>query len=186
MNGTQTDSEQAYPAAAESTDASAGTGRIVVGADDSVASLAALNWAVQQARHRGGSVHAVMAWQRPQAYGAANVWGVGMDPSFDAEALAASAATEAARLGERATHIPDVAITTEAIEGHPAEVLLGAAEDADLLVVGSRGHGGFVGALLGSVSRHVVAHSPCPVVVVPDPQHGASRTGADGRARDHA
>jgi len=108
--------------------------------------MAALSWAVQEARLRGGSVHAVMAWQQPQAYGAANVWVIGLDASLDTPTLLASAAAEAARLGEQAGHTPDVVMTTEAIEGHPAEALLGAAEDADLLVVGSRGHGGFVGA----------------------------------------
>ena len=51
-------------------------------------------------------------------------------------------------------------------EGHPAGVLLAQVEGADMLVVGSRGHGGFTGMLLGSVSQHVVAHAPCPVVVV--------------------
>jgi nucleotide-binding universal stress UspA family protein len=53
--------------------------------------------------------------------------------------------------------------------GHPARVLLDAAADAVLLVVGSRGRGGFTGMLLGSVSQHVVARAPCPVVVVRDP-----------------
>ena len=58
-----------------------------------------------------------------------------------------------------------VAVEAEAIEGPTASVLLDAAASPDLLVVGSRGHGGFVGLLLGSVSQHVVTHAPCPVVV---------------------
>jgi nucleotide-binding universal stress UspA family protein len=63
-----------------------------------------------------------------------------------------------------------VTITREAVEGHPADVLLDCVGEHDVLVVGSHGHGGFVGAILGSISQHVVAHSRCPVVVVPAPQ----------------
>jgi len=58
-------------------------------------------------------------------------------------------------------------------EGHPAKVLLDAAVGAVMVVVGSRGHGGFVGALIGSVSQHVVAHAPCPVVVIRHPRAAA-------------
>jgi nucleotide-binding universal stress UspA family protein len=61
-------------------------------------------------------------------------------------------------------------VTREAVEGHPAEVLLRAARAADLLVVGSHGHGQFIGTLLGSISQQVVAHALCPVVVVPSEQ----------------
>ena len=56
-------------------------------------------------------------------------------------------------------------------EGHPAFSLIEQAKDADLLVVGTRGHGGFVGLLLGSVGEHCVTHAPCPVVVVRSPHH---------------
>lgn len=61
----------------------------------------------------------------------------------------------------------EVTIICEAVEGHPAQALVLAAADAAALVVGTRGHGGFVGALLGSVSQHVVAHARCPVIVIP-------------------
>jgi nucleotide-binding universal stress UspA family protein len=68
---------------------------------------------------------------------------------------------------------PGVTLTQEVVEGHAAKVLLDAATGSDLLVVGSRGHGEFAGALLGSISQHVVSHAPCPVVVVPDSRaHG--------------
>jgi nucleotide-binding universal stress UspA family protein len=59
-----------------------------------------------------------------------------------------------------------VEVRTSVEEGHPAEVLIERSKEADLLVVGSRGHGGFAGMLLGSVSHHLVAHASCPVVVL--------------------
>lgn len=71
---------------------------------------------------------------------------------------------------DRAEHETDPPpVTYEALEGHPAKVLLDAVSPADLLVVGSRGHGELVGVLLGSISHHVVMHAECPVVVVPKP-----------------
>ena len=60
-------------------------------------------------------------------------------------------------------------VSQRVVRGHPAQVLLDAAEDAALLVVGSRGRGGFTGMLLGSVSQHVIARAACPVVVVRTP-----------------
>jgi len=61
---------------------------------------------------------------------------------------------------------PSLRVEQEVVEGHPAQQLVVASEGADLVVVGSRGHGGFVGMLLGSVSQHVSAHAACPVLVV--------------------
>jgi nucleotide-binding universal stress UspA family protein len=142
-------------------------GRIVVGVDGSAGSLAALDWAVHEAGLRGVGVQAVIAWQQPEAYGGATPWALGVDPSTDSkEALAAAAADEMARITGEVGGVHDVDVSYEAIEGHPAQVLVAAAEGAGLLVVGSHGHGGFVGALLGSVSQHVVGHAGCPVVVV--------------------
>jgi nucleotide-binding universal stress UspA family protein len=142
-------------------------GRTVVGVDGSAGSLAALDWAVKETRLRGGVVHVVVAWLRPQLY-AGSEFGLGMDPSLDA-GVAAAAAAEAGRVTAEAGQFDELVMTSSAVEGHPAHVLLEAAEGADMLVVGSRGHGGFLGALLGSVSQHVVAHCSCPVVVVPAP-----------------
>ena len=63
---------------------------------------------------------------------------------------------------------PDVVVEPLVVQGHAADVLVRAAEGADLLVVGSRGHGGFAEMLLGSVSQHCVHHAPCPVLILRD------------------
>jgi nucleotide-binding universal stress UspA family protein len=144
-------------------------GRIVVGVDGSASSAAALNWAVDEAELRGVDVHAVMAWQNPVVYNPPNIMAVSTVVS--GEDLAAAAASEVKRIAAEAGENRTAKITAEAVEGHPAEALISSADGAALLVVGSRGHGGFVGALLGSVSHHVVAHAECPVVVIPDHMH---------------
>lgn len=156
------------------TDVAAAAGRIVVGIDGSTGSAAALHWAVEEAQLRGAEVHAVMAWQQPVAIGAASGLTLGMDPAIGAEFVLAAAAdaeadAEAASLVSKAGEASDVLIVCEALEGYPAKTLIRAAEGADLLVVGTRGHGGFVGALVDSVSHYVVAHATCPVVVVANP-----------------
>jgi nucleotide-binding universal stress UspA family protein len=146
-------------------------GGIVVGVDGSPGSLVALQWAAREARLRGAALRVVMAWQMPTTYGSANVVGLGTDPAMDAQAVLSEAAeNETSRLGAEVDPDLDVQMSWEVVQGHPAKALIDAAASADLLVVGSRGHGGFVGALLGSVSQHVVTHASCPVVVIPDPQ----------------
>jgi len=84
-------------------------------------------------------------------------------------ALVESVVTAACNLARAERHADTPPVTYEAREGHPAKVLLDAVRPADMLVVGSRGHGEFVGVVLGSVSHHVVTHAACPVVVVPKP-----------------
>ena len=84
-----------------------------------------------------------------------------------------AAVAEALAGGTDAASLPGVTVTQEVVEGHAAKVLLDAVTGPDLLVVGTRGHGGFAGTLLGSISQHVVSHASCPVVVVPAPKaHG--------------
>lgn len=146
----------------DATDVTTGAGRIVVGVDGSPGSMAALQWAAEEAERRGVDVHAVMAWQLPAAIG----------PKIE---LAVAAEAEIARIGGNMAERCDATFICEALEGPAAETLVHAAEGAALLVVGTHGHGGFLGALLGSVSHHVIAHATCPVVVVPDPsrRHGA-------------
>ena len=136
-----------------------GAGRIVVGVDGSPSSAAALRWAAKQARLTGAEIHAIMTWELPTNYSWAPVV-EGVDFADDCQKRLAEAVREA--LGEAEAH----RVRYEALPGHPAWRLIEAAEGADLLVVGSRGHGGFAGLLLGSVSQNVVAHAPCPVVVV--------------------
>lgn len=133
-------------------------GRIVVGVDGSAESLEALRWAVHQADLTGAQTEAVISWDYPTAYGSAPMAG-----DFDWAANAKVALDDAVEL---AVGPAGAAVTRDVVQGHPARILLERSAGADLLVVGSRGHGGFAGLLLGSVSDHVVAHAPCPVVVV--------------------
>lgn len=132
--------------------------RIVVGVDGSGSSLAALEWALEEARLRSGQVHVVAVWHYP-------VIGDAAGKAEDHEAFGDNARRVHAEAVRRASGA-GVAVTGEVTEGHPAEVLLKAAAGADLLVVGSRGHGGFAGMRLGSVSGHAVHHAHCPVLVV--------------------
>jgi nucleotide-binding universal stress UspA family protein len=134
--------------------------RIVVGVDGSPSSMAALRWAVLQAELTGCAVEAVTAWRLPSRYGFAAVTDRATDVEGDARKILADA------LNEVSSVEPDVIIRSSVVEGHPAEVLVRAASGADMLVVGSRGHGGFTGALLGSVSQYCVHHAPCPVLVL--------------------
>ena len=137
--------------------------RIVAGVDGSPSSLAALHWAVRQARSTGGTVDAVIAWQFP-ATGNFGWAPVSTIDDLDFEAAAKQTLDEAiGGLGEEAAGVP---LRPLVVPGLAAQVLLDAAADADLLVVGSRGHGGFAEALLGSVSQHCVHHASCPVVVI--------------------
>ena len=137
--------------------------RIVVGVDGSDSSLEALDWALEEARLRSGQVQIVTAWHYP-------IIGDAAGKAEDHESFGDKARSVHADALRRASEA-GVPVTGEVAEGHPAEVLLKAAAGADLLVVGSRGHGGFAGMLLGSVSSHAVHHAHCPVLVV--------RTGAD-------
>ncbi|MFG5718200.1 universal stress protein [Streptomyces murinus] len=138
--------------------------RIVVGVDGSEGSKQALNWAVRQAELTGGWVEAVIAWDVPQFHGALG-W---MPPSSsDEAALEGRAQSEVtSAVEEAAAAHPTVQVSTVARYGTPASVLLEASRDAALLVVGSRGLGGFKGLLLGSVAQHCVQHAHCPVLVL--------------------
>jgi nucleotide-binding universal stress UspA family protein len=135
--------------------------RITVGVDGSPEARTALLYALEEGRLRGADVEVVLAYS-PLPYLAEDValrhegaTGLQAEEQLRKEVEAATAA------------FPGVTVTTRAILGSAAQALLAAAEGADLLVVGSRGRGGFSGLLLGSVSQQCVHHARCPVVVVP-------------------
>ncbi|MDT3725808.1 universal stress protein [Streptomyces sp. DSM 41972] len=138
--------------------------RIVVGVDGSPSSLEALRRAARQAALTGGTVLALTSWDYPQYHGALG-W---LPPSSgDEEALEARAREDLTRCVEETLGAhPSVDVLEEVRYGTPASVLLRAAREASLLVVGSRGLGGFAGLLLGSVAQHCAQHAACPVVVV--------------------
>jgi len=134
--------------------------RIVVGVDGSRWSKDALRWAAQEAQRSGASLQVVMIWDDP----ARDMWIPSSPPGVDRLAQTRRAVSRVVRsvLGEH----PTVVVETSVVEGSPGHALVEAAKGAELLVVGSRGRGGFAGALFGSVSLHCVSHAPCPVVVV--------------------
>lgn len=141
---------------------------IVVGVDGSDFSHKALNWAIDYATKMNGRLHIVMAWEIPLGPWAAT--GAAVDALFAGDYDFAGAAR--ARLDDVLAEWlnPDLAVPVESEirEGNPAQVVVTAATElgADLIVVGSRGLGGFRGVLLGSVSQRCVSHAQCPVVIV--------------------
>jgi len=149
-----------------------GQRRIVVGVDGSVPSKAALAWAVGQAWLTGALVEAVIAWEFPATYG----YPVPVSDVNWME-LATQAVSDA--IAEVVGGTERVKITSKVMEGNAAQVLVKESAGADLLVVGNRGHGGFVEALLGSTGQHCVHHARCPVVVIRDSLTGPA--GDDAR-----
>jgi len=130
--------------------------RIVVGVDGSLASKAALAWAIGQAARTDAVVEVVTAYY----------WFPMPIEEVDFRGLATHMAEDA--IFDSVDQNPAVKIISKVVRGNAANVLLDAARGAELLVVGSRGHGGLVTALLGSVSGQCVHHATCPVVVVRD------------------
>jgi nucleotide-binding universal stress UspA family protein len=144
-----------------------GERRIVVGVDGSASSRAALAWAVGQARLTGAVLDVVTAWEIPLAI--RNPWPPGLTTNF--EKLAEDAQAEA--ITSLAGRTDQVEIRSRVVEENAAQALLDTAAGAELLVVGSHGHGGFMQALLGSVGQHCVHHATCPVVVIREPDAAA-------------
>jgi len=149
--------------------------KIVVGFDGSEPSRHALRWAVEEARLRGAELVALHAYQVPAApLGIEPVpiapLGIEPVPALDLAGLATEQRAAAQELVEQAAREAagggDVTVTPLVVEGAAAEALVEAAQGADLLVVGSRGHGGFAGLLLGSVGAQSAQHAACPVVIV--------------------
>ncbi|MEU1390089.1 MULTISPECIES: universal stress protein [unclassified Nonomuraea] len=134
---------------------------VVAGDDGSAGSRQALAYAVEQARARRARLHVVYAWQAPAVSPYWAAYSHLLADSFQEEARAAQARVNPCR-----SEYPDVVITDEQVRGHPVAALTEAAAAADLVVVGSRGRGGFSSAVLGSVSHGVLHHAACPVAVV--------------------
>lgn len=140
--------------------------RIVAGVDGSAGGCAALRGAAAEAGLHGGVVQAVYVWGMPFS-GAATSFAPQPYGLPDRGALEQAAVETLHRvvtdvLGSQ----PPVEVLEEIRQGNPGGALVEAAREADLLVVGARGHGGFGGLLLGSVSAQVVRHAPCSVLVV--------------------
>ncbi len=137
------------------------THRIVVGVDGSPSSIDAVEWAANQARLTGATLEVLMTWEWPNGYGWSPIPSE-YNPEHDSEM-----ALDTILKPVRDKH-PGISIEAKVIEGHPAPLLVKASDGADLLVVGSRGHGEFAGMLLGSVSEHCVTNAHCPVLVLRD------------------
>ncbi|MFC4563582.1 universal stress protein [Nocardiopsis mangrovi] len=140
-------------------------GRVVVGVDGSEQSKRAVDFAFAQADRVGAELIAVCAWQPMAAF--ASSMGPVPPEAFDDDAVEAAARrTAEAEVADAARRHPDVSVDPRAVRGHPVVALLEAATPADLVVVGSRGRGGFAGLLLGSVSQSVLhgAHGPVAIV----------------------
>jgi nucleotide-binding universal stress UspA family protein len=133
--------------------------RIVIGIDGSVASIDALDWAGRQAQLTHAALEVIMTWDWPTTYGWTMYLPDGYNPSEGMPEILSKTADELR------TKYPDIEITTRVVQGHPAPLLVEASKGADLLVVGSRGHGEFVGMLIGSVSEYCITNARCPVLV---------------------
>jgi nucleotide-binding universal stress UspA family protein len=138
--------------------------KIVVGVDGSEHSDRALEWAIQEAKLRDARVHVVSVWHVPAlVYG-----GPGFTPQIETsiDETFKEVANEAVESAAEKAREAGVDVDIEVEHGQTVDRLLEAAEDADMLVVGSRGHGGFAGLMLGSVSAQCAHHAPCPLVIV--------------------
>jgi nucleotide-binding universal stress UspA family protein len=136
--------------------------RIVVGVDGSDQSKLALRWAARIAAAEGARLEAIIAWELPTlAYGYV---GSGYSPRDEMHKVLIASVDDVFE-----GHRPD-GMQLRSLSGSAAGVLLEASRDALMVVVGSRGHGGFVGLLLGSVSARVAEHATCPVLVVHEPK----------------
>jgi nucleotide-binding universal stress UspA family protein len=134
---------------------------VVVGVDGSDESVAALRWAGEYAAATGATLRAILAWHYPAAVGPAPV---GIAPQVVSDEVRQNMVTALAQAVTRAN--PGVPVDQIVGYGHPVQLLVEASKEADLLVVGRRGHAAIAGMQLGSVSIHCVTHAHCPVVVV--------------------
>lgn len=137
---------------------------IVVGIDGSRDSKHALRWAAEQARLTDAILRVVYAWEPPL------VAGLRIPPMLDWEPLEEQARRFPATFADEVLGpAPDLRVTSRTVRGRPAQALVDASADADLLVIGPRGLGGLRGMVLGSTGHHCAAHARCPVVIVHPP-----------------
>jgi nucleotide-binding universal stress UspA family protein len=167
--------DESTPRAAADPGGQGGTGTIVVGVDGSEASVDALRWAVAEARLRGARVVAVHAWLFPDVVLRRRE----PPPGYEELRRSAQEVLDAA-LESVAETAAGVDVERRVVEGVPSEQLVAAAEGADMLVLGSRGLGGFAGLLLGSVSQQCAHHARCPVVIVHHGERGEGSARAGG------
>jgi nucleotide-binding universal stress UspA family protein len=137
--------------------------RVVVGVDGSESSKHALRWALFIAEASGSVLEAVTAWEPYTAYG----WmGIGWSPMPDWDPAQDAEKGLTATIDEVFGEQRPAELQLKVLEGNAAKVLLEVSQGARMLVVGSRGHGGFSGLLLGSVSASCTEHATCPVLVL--------------------
>jgi nucleotide-binding universal stress UspA family protein len=144
-----------------------GEPRIVVGVDGSPSSIGALQRGVRIAGALGLPLEAVAVWQYPDVYG--GYMGEAFVPSTMDLSTGAQAMLDDTTSAVFGTATPPSWFHGSVREGGTARTLLDESEGAEMLIVGSRGHGGFAGLLLGSVSETCAAHATCPVLVFHDP-----------------
>jgi nucleotide-binding universal stress UspA family protein len=144
---------------------------VVVGIDGSEGGREAFRLALEQARFRNGRVRAVAVWHLPWAVMSAAMPGVDMDTII--KDLRDDATQKLEEVVDAfADEAEGVEVIRQVVEGQPAQALVEQSAGAVLLVVGSRGLGGFGGLLLGSVSQQCAQHAHCPVMIVKPPESG--------------
>ena len=137
--------------------------KIIVGTDGSSSAQHAVDWAVRESTAHGATLEIIHSWSLPLLVDPTGMSMVSF-PVEDLRRAAEQVLNDAVSFAKSKT---TSTVTGRVAQGIAANVLIDASQHADLVVVGSRGHGGFVGLLLGSVAQQVAMHSRCPVVVVP-------------------
>ncbi len=134
------------------------TPRIVVGIDGSAPSLNALQWAARQAELTNATLEVIMTWDWPFAYGRTPML-------HESDPVGESRRTFEAAISKIQHEHPSLQVSPKLEHCHPAKALIDASKGADVLVVGSRGHGEFAGMVLGSVSQHCATKAQCPILI---------------------
>lgn len=137
--------------------------KIVVGIDGSQSSINALTWALREAKRHSAEVLVVHVWSLPPAV---DPMGVAVFAPIEELESAAQGVMKHVMETVRSL-LGDLTVTTSVERGSAAQHLLNASSTADMVVVGRRGHGGFLGLLIGSVAEQIAHHAKCPAVIVP-------------------